>query len=189
MKTIYLYVTLFIAVAVSCTTYNYVSTIESTKYDKNSDKTTYTVLPFGVVILPGKWNKTTFNNVSYQQNFKNVDSVSSAVCINQASNYPFYKPNMTSNQIVKEMYEWDAQYWAQRIGAKTPVLKSDTTNHFIIWQIKEEKYKVDNYYLFGCEKGIVFTVFINSQKWDSTEINSFLETVYRSKTVGSCCNQ
>ncbi|MGZ3920895.1 MAG: hypothetical protein ACXVO9_12790 [Bacteroidia bacterium] len=146
------------------------------------------MLPFGSTNLPGKWTKTTFNKISYQQNFRNLDSISSAVAINQASNYPFYKPKMTSNQIVKEMYEWDSQYWGQQVGAKTPILKLDTINHFIIWQISADKNKVDNYYLFGSENGIIFTVFINTKKWDLTQKINFLQTVYSNKKVGTCCN-
>ena len=188
IKTIPKYFIFVLAVAISCTATKYVSTIESCVYDDKTNQTTYSVLPLGSTILPGKWTKTTFNEVSYQQNFKNIDSISSAVAISQASNYPFYKPKMTTNQIVTEMYEWDAKYWAQQAGAKTPMLKQDTINHFIIWQISSEKYGIDNYYLFGCENGIIFTVFINTKKWDLTKKMNFLETVYRDKKVGNCCN-
>lgn len=50
------------------------------------------------------------------------------------------------------MYQWDAQYFAEQLGAKTPILLEDTTNHFILWQILSEPKGIDNYYLFGCER-------------------------------------
>lgn len=178
-----------LVLTISCSTTKYISTIESCVYDAKTNQTTYSVIPFGSTNLPGKWNKTTFNKISYQQMFKNIDSISSAVSINQASNYPIYKAKMTSNQIVKELYEWDAKYWTEQIGANTSILKQDTINHFIIWQISaDHKFKVDNYYLFGCENGIIFTVFINTEKWDPTQKITFLETVYKNKKLGTCCN-
>ncbi|MCC6369892.1 MAG: hypothetical protein IT236_02680 [Bacteroidia bacterium] len=173
----------------SCVPSKHITTIESCTYDDKTNQTTYNVLPFGAAVMPGKWTKTTFNKVSYQQHFKNADTISVSVAINQASNYPFYKPNMSSNEVVKAMYYWDAEYWAKQIGASTPLLKQDTLNHFLIWQILSDKngYDVNNYYLFGCENGIVFTVFIATEKWNLTQKISFLQTVYSNKKVGNCC--
>jgi hypothetical protein len=171
-------------------TSKYVSTIESINYDDKTNQTTFNKLPYGSIsIHGGKWTKVSYNEISGQHNFKNADSIFCAVLINRASSYPFYKPKMTSNEIVKAMYEWDSKYWTEQTGAKTPLLKQDTTNHSLIWQISlDNKYKVDNYYLIGSENGLIFTIMVDTKKWDLTQKIIFLETVYKNKKVGTCCN-
>lgn len=172
----------------ACTAPKYVSTIESHNYEEKTDRTLYSKLPLGTMSLPGKWIKVRYNDVSGQNGFTNADTVSAALAINEASSYPFYKRTMTSNQFVMAMYEWDSKYHATRTQAQTPMLKLDTTNHFLIWQISaNNQYKIDNYYLFGCENGIVFSVFVDTKKWDPEKKMNFLETVYKTKTVGNCC--
>jgi len=189
MKLINKIIPLFLlTVVTSCLAPKAISTIESNNYDDKTNQTTFNKFPFGSLSIPGKWTKVSYNQVSGQHNFKNADSVSTAVAINQASSYPFYKPNMTSNEAVTEMYEWDAKYWTYQISAKTTILKQDTTNHFVIWQISaDNKYKIDNYYLFGSENGLVFTIMIDTKKWDLNQKINFLQIVYKNKTVGNCC--
>ena len=180
---------LLIATLTFCTTNKYVSTIESDKYDDNIDQTIFTKFPLGTVTIPGKWTKISYNQVSGQHHFMNVDSAMTAIAINQASSYPFYKPKMTPNTIVQEFYEWDSKYLAEKIKGERSVIKRDTTNHFIIWQITAdtEKRKIDTYYLFGSENGIVFTILGPTKKWTNEQKVIFLETVYKNKTVGNCC--
>jgi len=178
-----------LAIVTSCLAPKVVSTIESNYYDNKTNHTTFSKIPFGSISIPGKWTKVSYNQVSGQHNFKNADSIFSAVAINRASLYPFYKPKMTSNEIVKDMYEWDSNYWVTQTNGNRKTLKQDTTNHFIIWKFSaDNNYKVDNYYLFGSENGVVFTVFIDTDKWDLTQKINFLQMVYKNKTVGTCCN-
>lgn len=167
-----------------------VSAIESNNYDNKTNQTTFYKIPFGNISIPGKWTKTSYNQVSRQHNFRNADSVLTAVAINQATSYPFYKPNMTSNNIVKEFYEWDSKYLADNVNGNRTIIKQDTVNHFILWQITadNDKYKIDNHYLFGCENGIIFTVFVATNKWTNEQKIEHLQTVYKTKTVGTCCN-
>jgi hypothetical protein len=185
--TIKTFLIFIIALLTSCMTSKYVSTIESINYDDKTNQTTFNKLPYGSISIPdGKWTKVSYNEISGQYNFKNVDSVFCAVLINTASGYPFYKPKMTSNEIVKAMYEWDSKYWAEQTGAKTSLLKQDTTSHSLIWQISIDKYKADNYYLIGSENGIIFTIMVDTKKWDLAQKTIFLETVYKNKKVGTC---
>lgn len=44
-------------------------------YDEVSNQTTYSVLPFGSVVMPGEWTKTNYNDVSNQQNFLSAESI------------------------------------------------------------------------------------------------------------------
>jgi hypothetical protein len=173
----------------SCVAPKTISIIESSSYDDKRNQTTYNKIPFGSLSIAGKWTKGAYNQVSRQQNFKNADSVIIAVAINRATSYPFYKANESSNEIVKEHYEWDSKYLADNIKGKRTIIKQDTVNHFIIWQITSdsEKYKVDNHYLFGCENGIIFTVFISTEKWRDEQKIEYLQDIYKNKTVGTCC--
>jgi len=146
--------------------------------------------PYGSLSLPGQWTKTVFNQNSGQQNFKNKDSLSTALLINRASGYPFYTKAMTSNQFVKAMYEWDANYLTVQINGFSKIIKQDTVNHFIVWQITadNDKYHIDNINLFGCENGLVFTVMAPSKKLTFEQKVDFIQTVFKNKTVGTCCN-
>ncbi|MFI5219786.1 MAG: hypothetical protein ACHQNT_09885 [Bacteroidia bacterium] len=167
-----------------------VSTIESYNFDEKNNQTVFNKFPFGSVSMPGKWTKVSYNDVSTQHNFRNTDSVLTAVAINKTSSYPFYKTGMTSNTFVEEMYEWDSKYLVEQIKGKRTIIKQDTSNHFIIWQITTDtlNLKIDNHYLFGCENGIIFTVFISTEKWANEQKVNFVEMVYKNKTVGVCCD-
>jgi hypothetical protein len=180
---------LLLMIVTSCTGSKSISTIESNHFDDKANLTTFTKSPLGSLSIPGKWTKISYNQVSMQHNFENADSVLTALAINQSTAYPFYKTNMTSNEVVKEFYEWDSKYLAENIQGTRTIIKQDTINHFILWQIKadNEKYKVDNHYLFGSENGIIFTVFISTNKWTNEQKIEYLQTVYKNKTVRDCC--
>lgn len=167
-----------------------VSTLESTNYDETKDQTTFNKFPFGSLSMQGKWKKVSYNPISHQHNFRNIDSIFVAVAINQASSYPFYKYNMSSNKTVKEMYDWDSKYLAEQIHGSRTVLKQDTINHFILWQLTCDTLKrhVDTYYLFGCENKLIFSVMVDTEKWDRNQKINFMQSVYKNKTVGNCCN-
>jgi hypothetical protein len=127
----------------------YVSTIVSQRYDEKNDQTTCTVLPFGSLPLPGKWTKTTYIQSSGQQNFENKDRSNIALLINRNSDYPFYKKGMSANTFVKDMYRRDSDYFVLQYNARCSIIKQDTSEHYIIWQIiaQNEKHKFDIIYL------------------------------------------
>jgi hypothetical protein len=166
------------------------STLESTNYDSQLDETTYTSFPLGSLTMPGKWIKISYNKISGQYNFKNIDSVSSALAINKASVYPFYKRKMTANTFIKEMYEWDSQYMVARIKGIRSIIEHDTTTHFIIWRITDTKeiHNIDTYYLFGCENNILYSVMLDTDKWSQGEKVAFMKKIYSNKKIGKCCD-
>ena len=180
---------LLLSIVTSCMLPKAISTIESNNYDDKLNQTTFTKFPFGSISIPDKWTKVSYNEFSRQHKFKNSDSVFTAVAINQASSYSFYKPNMTSNEVVKEFYEWDSKYLSDNINGSRIVIKQDTVNHFIVWQIlaDNEKYKIDNHFLFGSENGIIFSISITTKKWTNEQKIEHLLAVYKNKTVGNCC--
>ena len=186
MKT---FILLIIGIMTSCMAPKYISTIVTDTYDEKKDQTTYMVFPFGSLSLPGKWTKTAYNKISGQQNFKNKDSLGTALLINRNSGYSFYTKEMSPNKFVKAMYQWDSDYFSSQFKGNCKILKQDTINHYIIWQITadNEKNKFDNVYLFGSENGIVFTVRAPIENVTLSQKIEFVQTVYENKTVGTCC--
>lgn len=176
-------------IVTSCLGPKYVSTIVSDNYDEIKDQTTYMKFPYGSLNLPGQWTKSFLNQSSGQQNFKSNDSLSTALLINETSSYPFYTKGMTSNEFVKAMYEWDSKYYIDKFQANCPIIKQDTVNYFIVWQIiaHNEKYNIENQYLFGCENGIVFSVLAPTRKLTFEQKIDFVEAVYKNRSVGKCC--
>jgi hypothetical protein len=99
-----------------------VSTIESYDFDEKNNQTVFNKFPFGSMSMPGKWTNDSYNKVSGQHHFRNADSVSVALAINQSSGYPFYKKGMTSNTLVEEMYEWDSRFLSERLLGKRALI-------------------------------------------------------------------
>lgn len=166
-----------------------VSTITSSTYNKKTGLTTYSVLPFGSVDFPGKWRKTSYYDVSRQQSFVLGDSMKSAISINRASRYPFYKKDFSEQRIAREMYEWDSQYLVERAGGERIIVKDDTVNHFIIWTLASAGSQPEKFpmYLFGSERGIIYNLNIATDRWTVEAKARFLEEMYRSRKTGNCC--
>jgi|GEM_PF-429609 len=163
-----------------------ISTITSSNYDEKTNFTTYSKLPFGSISMPGEWTKSSYNQNSRQQFFKNEDDVSTAIAINKASSYSFYNSNMNSNQIVKEFYEWDSKYLADNIQGSRSIIKIDNDNHFIIWKLvaNNEQHNLNNYYLFGSENGIIFNLYVATDDWTEEQKIEYLVRAYNNRKVG-----
>jgi len=136
--------------------------------------------------MPGEWTKSSYNQNSRQQFFKNEDDVSTAIAINKASSYSFYNSNMNSNQIVKEFYEWDSKYLADNIQGSRSIIKIDNDNHFIIWKLvaNNEQHNLNNYYLFGSENGIIFNLYVATDDWTEEQKIEYLVRAYNNRKVG-----
>lgn len=166
-----------------------VSTVTSGSYSKKTGLTTYSVLPFGSVAFPGKWRKAYYYHISRQQNFIQGDSLKTAISINMASRYPFYKQEFSENRMAREMYEWDSQYLVERAGGERVIVKDDTVNHFIVWKLTagSDRPRGAPIYLFGSQRGIIYNLSIVTDRWDEDRKLRFLEDMYRSRTPGTCC--
>ncbi len=178
---------LFFSIFIACSSTKSISTIVLDTYDAKTDLTTFEKSPLGSIKIPGKWTKTTYNELSKQYFFKNSDTILIAVAINLNSHYPFYSKGMTDNSFINEFYEWDSKFLADQIKGTRVILKNDTINHSIIWHLYNNE-NINSYYLFGIEKGKTFTIFITTAKWDESKKIKFLQTVYNNKIVLNCCN-
>jgi hypothetical protein len=187
IKAVFLFVSSATLLLSSCAPSKSISVIVSNSYDEKSNVTTYSKLPLGSVQIPGKWKKTSTNQVSRQDFFVNNDSIQIAVAINLCRQYAFYKKDTTENAFVNDYYEWDSKYLAEEIKGQRVILKTDTTSQFIICRIHNDK-DVDGYFLFGVDKGKFFNLYVTTDKWEQTQKVEFLEATYKNHQASLCCN-
>jgi hypothetical protein len=132
------------------------STIEGFKYDATKNETDYFVVPYGSVVLPGKWEKTNYDKSSHQQYFRNQDSVIISIRFGRINFFEFNKNGtQTGYNFIKSFYEWDSKYFVDSFGLKRQLLVSDSTNNFIAYRIygQIEQGKFDTYFLIGENNG------------------------------------
>jgi hypothetical protein len=165
-----------IVTLMSCNT-TQTSMIVTDNYDKNQNKTTLTLLPYGNIIFPNKWDKTNYNNISKQHFFTNNDSTTIAVAKSPREKYPFYKPNQTDKEFVSEFVKWDGDYCkSQGLTVKTINDKSD--NGFIVWQVIGDNNKINTIFIFGSKNKFAYNFSGTSEKWTEDAIQEFLIKLY-----------
>jgi hypothetical protein len=177
IKSIIMITGFLVLTLISCNT-TQTSMIVADNYDIKQNQTTLTLLPYGNIVFPNKWNKTSYNNVSKQHFFTNNDSTTIAVAKSPREKYPFYKSSQTDKEFVSEFVKWDAEYWKnQGLTVKTISDKSD--NGFIVWQVTDEKKKkVNTIFIFGSKNNFAYNFSGTSQKWTDDNIQQFLTKLY-----------
>ncbi|GGP01172.1 hypothetical protein GCM10010992_00780 [Cloacibacterium rupense] len=146
-------------------------------YDEKKNQTTLTLLPYGNIVFPEKWAKTSYNQVSKQHFFTNNESTTIAVTKNPKDKYPFYKNNQTDNEFVTDFVKWDAEYW-QKIGLKVTTVDNQADKGYILWQAKSDEKNVNTIFLFGCKNGFAYNFSGTSEKWTETKIKDFLVRLF-----------
>lgn len=158
------------------------STLVGGNYNETKNETDYFVLPFGSVILPGKWEKNDYNSISRQQFFRNQDSVIIAIAFGRFDKYEFNMDgSQTGYNFVKAYYEWDSKYFVDSHGLKRQVIESDSSNHFMVYRIfgQIEKGEFDTYFLIGEKNGNISNFSISdTDKWTESEKTNFLKNIY-----------
>lgn len=158
------------------------STLVGGNYNETKNETDYFVMPYGSVILPGKWEKKDYNSISRQQFFRNQDSVIIAIAFGRFDKYEFNMDgSQTGYNFVKAYYEWDSKYFVDSHGLKRQVIESDSTNHFMVYRIfgQIEKREFDTYFLIGEKNGNISNFSISdTDKWTESEKTNFLKNIY-----------
>lgn len=174
MKRHLFFTTLIILIISSCGTTKQISTLHGDSYDETADKTTYILVPYGNVEIPGKWKRTTYNQVSRQQFFTNTDSATIAIAKNPKEKYPFYIETKADSVLVTDFYKWDSEYWEKQ-GLKVTKLKESDSENFIIWQAIGND--VNNVFLFGINNNLMINYMV-SAKWTNERKIDFLTKLY-----------
>lgn len=158
------------------------TTIFATNYDKKKDLTVQVILPYGNISIPGKWTKTSFNQVSKQHFFTNADSITLSVSKNPIDKYPFFKPGLSGQQLVSEFVKWDSEYWEQQ-GLKIKVLKDESENGFIAWQATINKeYDVNTIFVYGYKNGFAYGFSVSSKLWPEEKMQEFLIQLFKNNS-------
>lgn len=171
-QTIKLAIGLFIVVLTSCKTPQ-TSVIAADSFDEENNQTSLTLLPYGTIVIPGKWTKTSYNQVSKQHFFTNNDSTTLAVTKNPKDKYPFYKPDQTVSEFVIDFVKWDAEYWKQQ-GLTVATIDDQSDKGYILWQAKSDDKNVNTIFLFGSKNGLAYNFSVASKKWTETKMKEFL---------------
>lgn len=172
---------ILIALFVSCAT-QHVSTISGYDFDKDKNQTNYFIFPFGSVSIPDKWEKSSYNETSKQQFFKNSDSITIAIAFGSCNKFEFNSDNSKSGfEFIEAYYEWDSQYFITKHGLNSELKEIDSLNNFIIWRLRGlfNSKKVDHYFLFG-EKNCFVSNFsvLTTNKWSENQKIDFLKRIY-----------
>lgn len=86
----------------------------SDAYDKESDQTSLTLLPYWTIPILGEWTKTSYNEVSRQHFFIDKDSTSIAVTKNPQEKYPFYRDTLTDIEFAEIFFEGEREFYEKQ---------------------------------------------------------------------------
>jgi hypothetical protein len=168
-------ITIIILLISSCGTSRQTSILHGDSYDETTDNTTYILIPYGNVNIPGKWERTTYNQVSGQQFFTNANSASIAIAKTPKEKYSFYLETKNDSELVSDFYKWDSDY-LEKQGLRITKLHEIETENFIIWQAIGED--INNVFLFGIKNNLLINYMV-SAKWTDERKIEFLTNLYR----------
>lgn len=180
-KTPLILIFIMILLCIGCASQK-VSTLEGYDYDESKDQTDYFVLPLGSVSIPGKWEKTHYNNVSGQQFFTNSDTIRIAIAFNRFDKYEFNSDGTKKGyEFIKAFYDWDSKFFVDYYGLQRRVLENDSINNFFLYQIHglTNGEKFDTYFLIGEKNGNVQNLSVmTTDKWTEDKKVAFLKGIF-----------
>lgn len=180
-KPIFVSILLLSLLSTACVT-NKTSTVVSINYNKQKNHTDYTVLPYGTVSMPGKWEKGHLNSTSNQQFFRNAESIEIAVALGRFDKYEFNQTGQFKGwNFVQAFCEWEMDYFFTKKGLANAILVEDQVRNFIIYRVYDanEIPKIDTYFLIGEINGNVRNISISiTDKWTSEQKVTFLKSLF-----------
>lgn len=144
-------------------------------YDATTDHTVLVVVPYGNISLPGKWTKTSYNDVSRQHFFTNGDSTTVAVAKQPREKYPFHAIGQTDSELVTAFQKWDADYWSKK-GMLTTMVEDRSSEGYVIWHVSGDR--VNTTFLFGSKDNYAYNLSVSTRRWDDPQVKRFLMDVY-----------
>jgi len=167
---------LYILVLTSCKT-TQTSMIIADNYNEKKNQTTLTLLPYGNIVIPNKWTKTSYDQSSRQHFFTNNDSTTVSVTKNPKNKYPFFKPEQPDKEFVTDFVKWDAEYWEKQ-GLTVTTVDNQSEKGYILWQAKSDEKNVNTIFLFGSKNGFAYNFSGTSKTWTETRIMDFLVQLF-----------
>lgn len=166
----------------SCATTKSTSILYSDNYDKTTDRTSVMIFPYGEVKIPGKWTKTGENAVSGQYFFLGQDSARIAIALQPWDKYEFShnNPEITSDNFVRNFYEWDANYLKEQTNGQLRILTENKEKNYLVWSLNSERGGSD-YFLFGLKRNTAYNLNVKTDRWDEEKKVIFLERLFMSE--------
>jgi len=166
----------FLLFALSCTASR--TLLISDTYDVEKDMTTFSMLPYEIIKIPGRWTKTEFRPSSNQQFFIGPDSTKLIIGFTSYDRYEFSKPTLVGFDFVQQLYEWDSKYLAEQAKAERKIISSNKDKPYILYNLKNNG--LNKYLLYGYKNKVVYSFIIDSNKLNEEEMIRFLESLYLS---------
>jgi len=167
---------LLILVITSCKT-TQTSIIVLDNYDEKKNQTTLTFLPYGNIVLPNKWTKTSYNPTSKQHFFTNSDSTTVAITKNPKDKYPFFKQNQVDREFLMDFVKWDSDYW-QKQGLKVTTIDDQSSKGYILCKTENDEKNVNTIFLFGSKNGFAYNFSVTLKTWTEKRSIDFLIKLY-----------
>jgi hypothetical protein len=163
----------------SCTSTGKTSVLYSDQYDPQIDITNVMIFPYGEIKIPGKWIKTSRNEISGQIFFIGVDSTKVAIALQKWDNYEFsYKnPEITPENFVQKFYEWDANYLKTKTNGQIKILTENKEKNYLVWSLERDNQSIE-YFLFGLKEKTAYNLNISNDDWDEAKKIDFLQKLF-----------
>ncbi|MBX2906314.1 MAG: hypothetical protein KF744_09775 [Taibaiella sp.] len=153
-------------------------------YEESSDKTIYSVEPFGKLQIGGKWMEGKFNPSTHQQYFYHKDTATLVVTIDACKNSPYYKKGVEGYDFVKKYFNLESQYQSQLMDQKVEQLSENAQDRCIIWRAHIDG--IDQYFLCGvrdctCNECSYRLINLKSRKHTEAKATAYLKEIFMSE--------
>lgn len=146
----------------------------SDAYDKETNQTSLTLLPYGTITIPGQWTKTSYNEVSRQHFFIDTDSTSIAVTKNPQEKYPFYRDNLTDVEFAEKFFEWEREFYEKRSFLIDR--QGEEGQNYVLWKASGEN--ANTLFLYGAKNGFAYNFAVFSDNWSDEKRVEFVKKLF-----------
>ncbi|BDC99475.1 hypothetical protein [Persicobacter psychrovividus] len=167
-----LFAIIVLGLTISCSTTK-TSVIVADSYDKSTNITTLSLLPYGSIEIPGQWTKTRYNEVSRQHFFVDKDSTSIAITKNPQEKYPFYHDSISDKEFAMKFFEWEKDFY-EKHGYE--IQESSKSNNFVIWTASGNN--ANTIFLYGAKNKYAYNFSVFSDNWAEEERVNFLKNIF-----------
>lgn len=155
--------------------------IVGVNYDTKKDQTVLTLLPYGGIVFPHKWEQTAYDETSKARTFYR-DSTQLHVSLTRFQDYSaeVYRKERTDLEHLAAFTAWETDYWRREQRVTIDILQdSSATKGYILGRVYDATDKsVDAIFLFGTRRGLLYNFRGTSVKWSQEEMKVFLTALF-----------
>ena len=116
-----------------------VSMLVGSQYYPQKDSTNYMCLPYASVNIPGKWERTSYNQIANQQFFKNDANTLISLAFSFTNRFEFNQDGAKEDiDFAYAYYEWDTQFHIAENNYNRQFLECDSLNNYVIYELYKE---------------------------------------------------